>query len=143
MRAKLHFCESYIIINPETNRFHFIWKYLFFLAIQVEFLIVPWVCMEFYATGEESETVLLKYKQVLMALDFICCIDILKTFITSFKRDVDYEVVWYKIAYNYAIKGTFLTDLLGSISFIGFYNTAFGWFFTRLFRYARLGTFRR
>lgn len=73
----------------------------------------------------------------------IWCINILKTFITSFKRDVEYEIKWYKIAYNYVFKGPFIFDFIGSISFIIFRNTSFAWYFTRLFRFSRLSTFRR
>ena len=99
--------------------------------------------MEFFATSMEPDEILKSHKKFMMGLDVIWCIDIIKTFITSFKKDVDYEVVWYKIAFNYVFKSTFIFDLMGSISFIVFNNMSFAWYFTRLFRFARLGYFRR
>jgi len=77
-----------------------------------------------------------------LTIDIIWCIEILKTFITSFKRDVEYDKNWPNIAYNYVVKGTFFFDIIGSISFVVFQNKSMAWYFARLFRFGRIGTFR-
>ena len=98
--------------------------------------------MAFFASGREMEEILREFNTFEFTIDVIWCITILKTFITAFKRDVDYESDWKKIFYNYAIKGAFIFDLLSCVPFLVFQNASPAWYFMRLLRFYRLSTFR-